>query len=84
MWLYKQSKFEYRKLKGYEVRYQGTESPSTQKIPVKPHQLAVTDNLKIVLPAPSGLSSPKMAGQFWGLTDMTQHSRRPKYSETSV
>lgn len=33
-----------------------------------------------LLPAPSGSSSQKMAG----LTDMAQHSKRPKYSETSV
>jgi hypothetical protein len=52
MVIYKQTKYEYRKMKGYEVRYQASEYPSTQKIPVKPRQLAVTDNLKTVLPAP--------------------------------
>jgi len=63
---------------------QDVESPSKQKIQVMPHQLLFTDHLKIELPAPSKSSSPKMAGKFWGLTVMAQHSRRPKYSATSV
>jgi len=73
-----------RKLKGYVVRYQDIESPSKQKIQVMPYQLVFTDNFKIKLPAPSKSSNPKMAGQFWGLNDMAEHSRRPKHSATSV